>query len=109
MKKKVTKADVNQEDVNSIVTPAKSLHDKDSLVVKKFSSHNGGLYQDNSDFSSYMTANSNKKRDFSNEVVNSNKLDQSLVNESKPTFYINRRESNKIKPKETQSNTSKFF
>lgn len=55
-----------------------------------------------------MTAasNSNQKiREYSSEIVNTKQFEQNIMNGQKQTLYLNRRESQKVKPKESQTNT----
>lgn len=103
---KRVKINAKDENNNTFETPPPVKSQTDLIRNKaKYSSAKSGLYQDNSEYSSYVTAASNsnhKIREYSNEVINTKHFDQHKLADSKQTLYLNRRESYKVKPKERQ-------
>jgi hypothetical protein len=77
-----------------------SAREKETVVKTKFSSNAGGLYQDNSEYWSYVTeaSHSNKKaREFSNDNLNNPTYGRTAGSAQANPAYLNRRESTKSK------------
>lgn len=71
-KNKQPLAKLNIREPNNPKTPP-SVREEKSTIKKDFSINNGGLYTDNSEYCSYLTAASNstkKAREYSNESLN---------------------------------------
>lgn len=72
---------VNGRDQKMLETPQNLNGSSESANRTKFSANSGGLYQDNSEYSSYVTATSNstKIREYSSESLNSRSINHSQL------------------------------
>ena len=66
------------------------------------------MYQDNAEYSSYVSATSHsthKIREYSSESIHNRSYNNNQFSDSKQTLFLNRRESSKVKPRGSQPNT----